>query len=40
MNRIREELERYLARTQHGFRKHESFRDLINTVRIVMEQSL
>ena len=40
LNRIQNTVEQYLRKGQAGFRKHRSYVDLINTLRIILEQSV
>ena len=40
LNRIRNTVEQHLRKDQAGFRKHRSCVDLINTFRIILEQSV
>jgi hypothetical protein len=40
LNRIQNTVERCLRKEQAGFRKHRSYVDLINTLRIILEQSV
>jgi hypothetical protein len=40
LNRIQNTVERHLRQEQAGFRKHRSCVDLINTLRIILEQSV
>ena len=40
LNRIRNTAEQHLRKDQAGFRKHRSCVDLINTFRIILEQSV
>jgi len=40
LNRIQGTVEQHLRKEQAGFRKHESCVDLVNTSRIILEQSV
>ena len=40
LNRIQNTVEQHLRKEQAGFRKHRSCVDLINTFRIILEQSI
>ena len=40
LNRIQNTVEQHLRKEQAGFRKHRSRVDLINTLRIILEQSV
>jgi hypothetical protein len=40
LNRIQDTVEQHLRKEQAGFRKHRSCVDLINTLRIILEQSV
>jgi hypothetical protein len=40
LNRIQNTVEQQLRKEQAGFRKHQSCVDLINTLRIILEQSV
>jgi hypothetical protein len=40
LNRIRNTVEQHLQKEQAGFRKHQSCVDLVNTLRIILQQSV